>query len=51
MFHVTGTGRFDGGVMVDGVRAISSTNTSHTAQPSPGTGYPGYGFFEMKNEA
>ncbi len=43
--HTTGTVRFDGWVQVDGIRAISATNGSHTAQQA------NYGYFEWRNTA
>ena len=43
----TGFGRFDGGVQVDGRRAVSNTNRSHTAQSN----LSDYGYFEVLNNA
>lgn len=45
--HVWAVWRFDGWVQVDGNRAISNTNRSHTAQSN----LSDYGFFQMKNAA
>ena len=45
--HVWAVWRFDGWVQVDGNRAISNTNRSHTAQSH----LSDYGFFQVKNNA
>lgn len=45
-FHTVSTARFDGGVQVDGIRAIHHTNRSHNAQF---TNDSSYGMFELRN--
>lgn len=46
--HATWIWRLDGGLQVDGRRAISNTNVSHTARHTNDTHY---GFFEVRNNS